>query len=151
MDYSGRVSLSIAVGIVIFLFYARRTGWSAGGLVVPGLLSLQLSDPLRFTGFLLLAVFFSLLLRPLTKNFSLYGRERVGAALLLAITFRIFWGFLGNHSEIDILWIGWIAPGLIAADMERQGVVMTLTAVVSASVVTAMTIFLLISAWGFPH
>jgi poly-gamma-glutamate biosynthesis protein PgsC/CapC len=147
MDYSSRVSLSIAVGIVVFLFYARKTGWSAGGFVVPGLLSLQISDPLRFGGFLLLAVSFFLLLRPMVRIFSLYGRERTGAALLLAITFRLLFESC-FQTEMDIMWIGWIAPGLIAADMERQGVVMTLAAVVSATMATAMTIFLLSSAWG---
>ena len=151
MDYSVRVSLSIAIGIIVSLFYTRRTGWSAGGLVVPGLLSLQIPDPLRFTGFLLLSVLFSLLLRPVVKIFSLYGRERTGAALLLAIAFRLFGGLLGSHPEMDIMWIGWIAPGLIAADMERQGIVMTLAGVVTASVVTAMTVFLISWAWGYCH
>lgn len=145
MDYTGRVSLTIAIGIILAICYSRRTGWSAGGLVTPGLLAIQAPAPLNFAGTLLLALLFAALLRILTKIFSLYGRERVGAALLIAIIFRlIFRGRLGA----DAFWIGWIAPGLIAADIERQGVLMTLSAAVSTSIATAIIVFLLFSAWG---
>ena len=148
--FTGRVSLTIAVGILVSLVYARRTGWSSGGLVTPGLLAIQAADPVYFAGSLVLAVLFSLILRPITRKFTLYGRERVGAAMLLAIAFRLL--FRGNFGTlggtIDVFWIGWIAPGLIAADMERQGVWMTLAAAVSTAVVTAFIISLLFSLGG---
>ncbi|MDR1648647.1 MAG: poly-gamma-glutamate biosynthesis protein PgsC/CapC [Synergistaceae bacterium] len=139
MDAAGRISLTIAVGIVVSLLYSRRTGWSSGGLVSAGLLAVQASDPLRFAAVLLLATALSAVLRFLTKTLSLYGRERVGAALLLVLALRfalrgfVLWGQTG----IDAFWIGWIAPGLIAADIERQGLTMTLAAAVSTSLTTA--------------
>lgn len=140
MDYTWRVSLTIAVGIIIAIFYSRRTGWSVGGLVTPGLLAVQAASPMNFTGALLLALVFAAILRPLAKIFGLFGRERVGAALLIAILFRlIFHGRLGT----DIFWLGWVAPGLIAADIERQGVPMTFASVISASVATALLASLL--------
>lgn len=146
MDYTGRVSLTIAIGIILALFYSRRTGWSAGGLVTPGLLAIQLSSPLNLAVTLLLSLLFAALLRLLTKYFSLFGRERVGAVLLIAILFRLF--FRGEFGA-DSFWIGWIAPGLIAADIERQGAVMTLSAVVSTSIATAVSVFLLLLVWGY--
>ena len=146
MDYTGRVSLTIAVGIAVGLFYTRRTGWSTGGLVSPGLLALQAADPLSFGGALLLGLGFAVVLRPLAKFFSLYGRERVGAALLLAIAFRIlFRGQIG----IDAFWIGWIAPGLIAADAERQGALMTIVAAASTGIATAIVVFFMTMAAGY--
>lgn len=140
MDYTWRVSLTIAVGIIVAIFYSRRTGWSVGGLVTPGLLAVQAASPMNFTGALLLSLAFAAILRPLVKNFGLFGRERVGVALLIAILFRlIFHGRLGT----DIFWLGWVAPGLIAADIEQQGVSMTFAAVISASVATALLASLL--------
>lgn len=146
MDYTGRVSLTIAVGIIFALFYARRTGWSCGGLVTQGLLAIQAASPLNFAGTLLLALIFAAVLRLFTRVFSLFGRERVGAALLIAILFRLF--FSGDFGG-EAFWIGWIAPGLIAADIERQGPVMTLSAVVSTSIVTAVFVYLLLFARGY--
>lgn len=139
MDYTGRVSLTIAVGIILGLIYARRTGWSAGGLVTPGLMAIQAVSFVNFTATLLLATLFAAILRILSKPFLLYGRERIGAALLIAITFRLI--FRGNFVA-DAFWIGWIAPGLIAADIERQGFVMTMSAVISTSLATAFGIWL---------
>ena len=151
--FTGRVSLTIAVGILVSLVYARRTGWSSGGLVTPGLLAIQAADPIHFAGSLALAVVFAFLLRPIARKFTLYGRERVGAAMLLAIACRLlfrgnFGGFGGTVDVFGEFWIGWIAPGLIAADMERQGVWMTLAAAVSTAIVTAFVISLLLSLGG---
>jgi hypothetical protein len=41
------------------------------------------------------------------------------------------------------LWLGWVVPGLIGADIQRQGVQTTLIAVVAVSVATAMSVQLL--------
>jgi len=41
------------------------------------------------------------------------------------------------------LWLGWVVPGLIGADIQRQGAVTTLTAVVAVSAATAMSVQLL--------
>lgn len=146
MDYTGRVSLTIAIGIIFALFYSRRTGWSSGGLVTPGLLALQASSPWSFGAVLLLSLLFAALLRLLTKFFGIYGRERVGAVLLIALSFRLLFR---NSPGVDAFWIGWIAPGLIAADIENQGALMTLAAVVSTSLATAFFIYLLFLAVGF--
>lgn len=146
MDYTSRVSLTIAVGIVFSLFYSRRTGWSTGGLVSPGLLALQAADPLYFAGTLGLSCLFCLLLRPLVRIFCLYGRERVGVSLLIAILFRLLFR---NDFGIDVFWIGWIAPGLIAADMERQGVAQTVAATLSTSVATSAAVFLIAYLAGY--
>lgn len=146
MDYAGRVSITIATGIIFALYYSRRTGWSVGGLVSPGLLAVQMPAPLYFAGTLLLALLFSAILRLLTRNFSLYGRDRIGAALLIAIIFRLIFR---RWFAIDAFWVGWIVPGLIAADIERQGASMTLSAVISVSIVTAVSVSLMFLAYEY--
>ena len=41
------------------------------------------------------------------------------------------------------LWLGWVVPGLIGADIQRQGPVPTLAAVVAVSIATIMSVQLL--------
>ena len=41
------------------------------------------------------------------------------------------------------MWLGWVVPGLVGADMQRQGMIDTLTAVVSVSVAAALLVHLL--------
>lgn len=146
MDYAGRVSVAIAIGIIIAMYYSRRTGWSVGGLVTPGLLAINMPTPFYFAGTLLLALFFAAILRILTRIFSLYGRERVGVALLIAIMFRLIFR---KWLAVDTFWIGWVVPGLIAADVERQGVCMTLSAVISVSIATSIMASLVFIVYGY--
>ncbi|GHS99004.1 capsular polysaccharide biosynthesis protein CapC [Synergistales bacterium] len=142
MDYAGTVSLTLAVGVAVGLVYYRRTGWSPGGLVTPGLLALSASDPVSFLGALLLGLAFAVVLRCLVSKMCLYGRERVGAALLMAILFRLVFRSVMPALFIDSLWIGWAAPGLIAADAERQGALMTVTGATSTGIATALVMFI---------
>lgn len=145
MDDTGRISITIALGILVGLFYMRRTGWSAGGLVTPGLLALQAANPFFFGGTLFLGGLFAAILRPVGDRLGLYGRERVGAALLIAIAFRLM---CAGRLDMDAFWIGWIAPGLIACDIDRQGAAMTFAAAVSCSLATAILFFAGSYLWG---
>ncbi|GHS89449.1 capsular polysaccharide biosynthesis protein CapC [Synergistales bacterium] len=143
MDYAGTVSLTLAVGVTVGLAYYRRTGWSPGGLVTPGLLALSASDPASFSGALLLGLVFAVILRCLVSKICLYGRERVGAALLIAILFRLAFR---DVMPVDSLWAGWAAPGLIAADAERQGALMTVAGAASTGIATALVMFFVTAA-----
>ena len=140
------VSLTLAVGIVLGLFYSRRTGWGCGGLVTPGLLALKATEPFPFLGVLLLGSVLGVLMKPISDRFTLYGRERVGVLLLCALIVRLLWR--NEFFPLDSLWIGWVVPGLIAADVQRQGVFNTLCAVISCSVGTAMLMGLLVFLYG---
>jgi hypothetical protein len=86
-----------------------------------------------------------MLLELLVRYTGVYGRQRLASALLIALALRYplvpLWGETS-------LWLGWVVPGLMGADMQRQGVSMTLAAVVSISVAAALTVQLLLAALG---
>lgn len=144
MDYTGRVTVTIAVGIACGLFYSRRTGWDTGGLVTPGLLA-SVGGAGTYGALLVMSLLFAAVLRLLVRRFALFGRERVGVALLIALVFRMFFR---AGLDVNVGWIGWIVPGLIAADVERQGALMTLAAVVSVSMTTVFLASLLFLLGG---
>ncbi|QTX33633.1 capsule biosynthesis protein CapC [Aminithiophilus ramosus] len=119
-------------------FYGR-TGLSGGGILSPGLLALQgaSSRPLIAT------VAAALLLLPLIEGavrlLGLYGRQRLAFALLAALALRGFLPFLLPPGSGVPVWVGWVVPGLVAADMERQGIVPTVAALI---LLTASTLLL---------
>lgn len=135
MTSSLLVSLSVALGMA---FYGR-TGLSGGGILSPGLLALQgaSSRPLIAT------VAAALLLLPLIEGavrlLGLYGRQRLAFALLAALVLRGFLPFLLPSGSGVPVWVGWVVPGLVAADMERQGIVPTVAALI---LLTASTLLL---------
>ena len=97
-------------------------------------------------GVLFLGSALGLLMRPISERLTLYGRERVGVLLLCALALRLLWR--NDFFPIDSLWIGWVAPGLIAADVQRQGVLPTLSGAVSCGIGTAMVMGVLVSLYG---
>ena len=135
------VTLTLALGIAASMLWDRRTGFASGGLITPGVLALSLYDPMRVS--LGLAISFAVwgALEFLVRRFGLYGRARIGAAMLLALALRAFSG----HFSPEAFWFGWVVPGLIAADMQRQGALRTITSlfICAAAVVFAMELLVL--------
>ena len=121
----------IGIAIALSIFYTRKTGFSCGGIITPGLLALHIGDPARCAMALGVGVLLSAVLEGLVRLTGVYGRERLALSLLLALAARlVFQAFLPLPSP----WLGWVVPGLVAADIQRQGLAGTLSAAVSVSV-----------------
>ena len=132
-------SLTVGLGVLWGLVWCRRTGWNCGGLITPGLLALYAVSPIKAALCLLLGLLLSPALAVLSHVLGLYGRERVGAAMLLSMAARLtLLPFLPTP-----LWTGWVIPGLIAADAVRQGALMTVCGAVSCATVTLFSAELL--------
>ena len=80
---------------------------------------------------------YELLGGPTRDKIRVYGRQRLAVAMLIALALR--YPLVSVWGETS-LWLGWVVPGLIGADIQRQGVSTTLVAVVSVSIATAMTV-----------
>lgn len=128
-------ALTVGLGLFLGLIWTRRTGWGCGGLITPGLLALHALEPLRVAIILLVGTLLVPLVSLTAKVFNLYGRERIGAAMLLALGAAMLVPLV--NLPLQTSWIGWVVPGLIAADADRQGVLMTLAGAVSCAIVTA--------------
>lgn len=134
-----REGLLVGLGVLFGLIWGRRTGWSCGGLITPGVLALHAAVPHRIGLVLLLGVILAAPLGLLTRSLGLYGRERVGTAMLLALAVRIALSpFVSSPFGI-----GWVVPGLVAADVERQGAVMTLCGTLSCTIAALLAATLL--------
>jgi poly-gamma-glutamate biosynthesis protein PgsC/CapC len=136
-------SVTVGLGILIGLVWNRRTGWSCGGTITPGLLALYAGEPYGVALALALGVALTVLLTAAARLLSLYGKERVGAAMLLALLARAGWEFFISPAPLNLHWIGWVVPGLIAADCDRQGIGMTLCGALSCTLVTSFCVILL--------
>jgi hypothetical protein len=131
-------SVTVGLGILVGLVWNRRTGWSCGGTITPGLLALYAGDPRRVAAVLVLGTLLAAPLAVAARVLGLYGKERVGAAMLLALLAR---GGLGFFAPLPY-GIGWVVPGLIAADCHRQGIAMTLCGTISCTLVTLFCVTL---------
>lgn len=128
-------ALTVGLGLFLGLVWTRRTGWGCGGIITPGLLALYAGEPVRAAAILAVGVLLTPFLAAVSRLFGLYGRERIGTAMLLALGAGVLLSLVDLPFETH--WVGWVVPGLIAADADRQGLAMTLAGTVSCAVVTA--------------
>lgn len=139
---------SIAIGLVIGFFFYERFGLSPGGFVVPGYIALFWDRPFMILATLLVGFLAYGTVHLLSKGTILYGRRRFILTVLTGFAFQ--WLFhlavIQYHlTNIEIDPIGYIIPGLIGNEMERQRIWPTIFSLVIVSVLVR-----LISAlWGY--
>lgn len=139
--------VSVGIGLGVSLFLSEIFGLTAGGLVVPGYIALNLTQPFTVlltvgAGFIAFA-----LIQLLSTIMLLYGRGRTVMLILsgyltgMAIRF-----FLGGSMEVDkfeFSVIGFIIPGLIAIWLDRRGIIESLCSLITVSIVVRLILVLL--------
>jgi poly-gamma-glutamate biosynthesis protein PgsC/CapC len=136
--------LAIGIGLAVSLLFAETFGLAAGGMIVPGYLALSLTRPFDVALTLGAALCTFVLVHAASSWLILYGRRRTVLTLLigylLAAILHVVAGDLVTPSGTELELIGYVIPGLIALWLERQGVVETLSTLLTASVVVRLTL-----------
>ena len=139
------IEISIGMGIILSLVLSEALGVTAGGIIVPGYISLFLDQPVQVVSTFLVAILVWLIIKGLSKIMFLYGKRRIVLALILGF----FFGYLSRTIYVDtesiksVAVIGNIIPGLIANWMDRQGVVRTVSVVLLTAVIVKLLVIIL--------
>jgi poly-gamma-glutamate biosynthesis protein PgsC/CapC len=128
---------AIAIGLLAGFFLYEWIGFSPGGFVVPGYVALYLDRPWVIVATLVTSLLAWGVVRGLSRWLVLFGRRRFMLMVLagFACQWLVEWGLGHLPASIpraDV--IGFIIPGLIANEMDRQGVIPTLSALAVLSV-----------------
>lgn len=147
------VQVSIGLGLLVSLGFSEFLGLAAGGMVVPGYVALNLSDPASVAMTLLAAVLTYWIVRFMNFFMIIYGRRRTVLMILMGFlvgaVIRNFVQFEVSAFEIDLSVIGYIIPGLIAMWIDRQGLLETLSTLLASSVLVRMVLILLMDGEVF--
>ncbi len=127
---------AIAIGLVLGFFFFEWTGLVGGGLVAPGYFALSFERPGMIALCLGVAILTMLFIRTLSRVCILYGRRRFILCILAGFMLQWMLGaaVLGSdisHGRLDA--VGFIIPGLVANEMDRQGVGATLASLLVLS------------------
>lgn len=117
----------ILLGVVVSILFYELTGLSPAGLIVPGYIVLCLQTPGRIVYTLVVVVLTLGAARLLGSVVILYGRRRFAAMILLSFGVNlalVHSGLLPYDPGV----IGYLVPGIIAQECERQGSWRTLAA-----------------------
>ena len=139
------------LGLLISLLFIGLTGIHPGGVIVPSYLVLFVDSPGRIVGTIVVALLTVLCFKLASSYLILFGTRRFAFMILVAgvwtlLSFRLFPALLPGSLEFRV--IGWVVPGLIANNFERQGILIT-----TASLVTVTTVVYFLSQamrllWG---
>lgn len=134
------VRLVLALGIIVSMLIYERFRLTGGAAVVAGYLGIFVSRPLYIITTLTIAmVTFFVVQRFIARRMFLYGRRRLVVMVMVGMVFEFIAGTTAYFASPNVAWliglygVGFVLPGLIAQDMERQGVWRTtLTTLVTA-------------------
>jgi len=141
------VELAITLGLIFSLLSYEIFGLAAGGIVVPGYIALQLSQPDRLAGIMVVSFVTFLIIKILGNYTFLYGRRQMVLCLLvgclLANFSRHFLLIDVTTSTVQLQAVGWVIPGLIAHWFGKQGIYRTLCVLFITSVPVRLIVIIL--------
>ena len=141
------VELAITLGLIFSLLSYEIFGLAAGGIVVPGYIALQLSQPDRLAGIIVVSLVTYLIIKILGNYTFLYGRRQMVLCLLigclLANFSRHFLLIDVTKSTVQLQAVGWVIPGLIAHWFGKQGIYKTLCVLFITSVLVRLIVIIL--------
>ncbi|MDH7513053.1 MAG: poly-gamma-glutamate biosynthesis protein PgsC [Clostridiales bacterium] len=130
---------TIFIGIVVALLYAEVTGVYPGGIIVPAFLAVSLNQPARVLSTILIACLSLFVYKMFARYFILFGRRRFVLMLLLGGLWAQAWLLLVPSlysGPPELRAIGWIIPGLLANNLEKQKFLPTLASLATVVVLT---------------
>jgi poly-gamma-glutamate biosynthesis protein PgsC/CapC len=125
------------VGIIFAALYVEVMDIYPGGIIVPAYLALFLDQPLRILVTVTVALLSLVSYRFLSRSFLLFGRRRFVMLILLGALWGQAWFLLAPHiysGPVELRVIGWVIPGLLANNLERQKFFQTLASLFTVSV-----------------
>jgi gamma-polyglutamate biosynthesis protein CapC len=132
----------VFVALLASLLFIGVTGFYPGGIIVPSYLVLFIHQPSRLLGTLVAALLTHLCYKLASRYLIIFGRRMFVFMVLVGALWTFCWMQIFPiiaPGALEFRVIGWVIPGLIANNFEKQGVVAT-----TASMVTVTAIVYLV-------
>ena len=139
---------TLLIGIIVAIIYTEILETYPGGIIVPAYVALHLDDPLRVVMTVSIAFLSLLVYRLFSRHFILFGKRRFVTLLLIGVLLSQILTLLSASISIasnKLLVVGWLIPGLLANNLEKQRWLPTLASLVTVAVLTYVLVHLL--AW----
>lgn len=118
------------LALLISLLFTEFTNLVPGGIIVPFYFALYLDDPAKILATVISSLIAMAVVKFLSRYTILYGRRKFALYLIIGILEKILFTYLyfGNTYMFYNLsmTIGYLVPGILGREMEKQGVVKTL-------------------------
>ncbi|WP_300449980.1 poly-gamma-glutamate biosynthesis protein PgsC [Fusobacterium sp.] len=145
----------IILGIILSIIFYEITEISPGGLIVPAYIAFYLDNPQRVVITILAGILTFLIVKFISNHVIVYGRRKFALCIMISFIIRgvlkYFNIYIVNEYELFILGgsiIGVIIPGIIAQEIDRHGMIRTISSILILSIFIKSIIELFYSIGG---
>ncbi|MCX6134510.1 MAG: poly-gamma-glutamate biosynthesis protein PgsC [Ignavibacteriales bacterium] len=127
----------IFVALLASLLFAGITGFYPGGIIVPSYLVLFINQPTRLLGTIAAALLTYACYKIASRYLIIFGKRMFVFMVLTGAVWTFCWiQFfpLLYPAALQFRVIGWVVPGLIANNFQRQGILPTSAGIVTVTV-----------------
>ena len=127
----------IILGVLASIVFHELTQISPGGIIVPGYIALLLDDPVRVLVTVCLSLATWGAVRLLSEYVILFGRRRFAVYIIVSFLLRFAADIITAEAELPVtaaMIIGYLVPGILAHEIDRQGAVKTLSSMLLVAV-----------------
>ena len=138
---------TLLIGLLLAVVFIEVFGIYPGGIIVPAYIALYIDSPVRILVTVAIAFVCIFLYRYLSRFFIVFGKRRFVMFIFLGALLAQLWALISPQlfsDPIGLRAIGWIIPGLLANNLERQKAIPTLASLVTVSVVTYVIVRILV-------
>lgn len=130
---------TLIIGLIVAVFYVEIMDIYPGGIIVPAYLALYLDQPLRVIVTIIVAFLGLITYRALSRFLILFGKRRFVMFILLGALWAQLGYILLPHffsDRLELKAIGWLIPGLLANNLEKQRIIPTLASLFIVATIT---------------
>lgn len=145
----------IIFGIILSIIFYEITEISPGGLHVPAYIAFYINTPQRIIITIIAGILTFLIVKFISNHTIIYGRRKFALCIMISFMIRLilkyFNIYIVNEYEIYILGgsvIGVIIPGIMAQEMDRHGIVRTVSSLMILSIFIKAVVEVIYKAGG---
>ncbi len=130
---------TLFIGLIVSVLYVEFFNIYPGGIIVPAYVAFYLNQPLRVLATILIAFLSLFTYKVLSRFLILFGKRRYVTLVLLGVLWSQIWSILLPHffsEPLEVKAIGWLIPGLLANNLEKQKIIPTLASMFVVSIIT---------------
>lgn len=140
----------LILGLLISLIYSEVTGISPGGIIVPAYFAIFINDPYKMLMTIVTSLICVGLIKLISNHTILYGRRKFTVYIVFGIIIKIFITYFAFDNLFMFynlsMTIGYLVPGILGLQIEKQGAVITLSSLGIATILIHLS-SLIIWSW----
>lgn len=121
----------LILGVILSIVFYELTDISPGGIIVPGLMVMYITQWTRMLYTVAIAVLAYYIVRLLSIRFIIFGKRRFVVLIIVSLVLHFLINFLlglfiNNLTGISLSVVGYTVAGIIANNIYKQGIKRTI-------------------------